>query len=47
MKNDERSMSDWLDHELDRLAIDGDQPADISGGSAFASDIERALSDTV
>jgi outer membrane protein assembly factor BamB len=49
MSNDERRISDWLDHELDRLAIEGDRPggAEADAASAYASESERALSDTI
>ena len=47
MSKEERRMSDWLDHELDRLAIEGDRPTEGNAGSAYASESERALSETV
>ncbi len=44
MNDDERRLHDWLDEELDRMAIGGDRPVDHR--RVFASETDRALSET-
>ncbi len=44
MNDDERRLHDWLDEELDRMAIGGDRPVDPR--RVFASETDRALSET-